>query len=66
MDVMVLFGSAMGPIGWAFNVLNFMIAAAMGITAFAIKVPSGPIQDGYGAVSNHSFDPPVRLRSSRY
>lgn len=55
MDVMVLFGSAMGPIGWAFNVLNFMIAAAMGITAFAIKIPSGPIQDGYGAWSNTAY-----------
>lgn len=51
MDVMVLFGSAMGPVGWAFNVLNFMIAAAMGITAFAIKLPQQPIQDGFGAVS---------------
>lgn len=47
----MLFGSAMGPVGWAFNVLNFMIAAAMGITAFAIKLPQQPIQDGFGAVS---------------
>ncbi|KAG0142092.1 hypothetical protein CROQUDRAFT_67614 [Cronartium quercuum f. sp. fusiforme G11] len=55
MDIMVLFASAMGPLGWALNVLNFMIAAGMGFAAFAIKLPDTPIQDGFGAWSNTAY-----------
>lgn len=47
MDTMILVASATGPIGWAFNVINFGMAAGFAAWAYQTKTPEGPLEDGF-------------------
>jgi hypothetical protein len=55
MDFMFAIGSTSGPWFAAFDVLNFLLTAAQGVAAFAIKEPPAPLQDGFYQVSWVSF-----------
>lgn len=50
MDIMLMCGQRVGPIGYVFNMINFAIAAAMGFGSFAIKEPPAPLKDGFDEV----------------
>ncbi|KAG0143199.1 hypothetical protein CROQUDRAFT_81382 [Cronartium quercuum f. sp. fusiforme G11] len=55
MDIMLMCGQRVGPVGYAFNMINFAMAAVMGIGSYAIKEPPGPLKDGFEEWSNTAW-----------
>ncbi|KNZ55074.1 hypothetical protein VP01_2773g3 [Puccinia sorghi] len=64
MDTMILVASATGPIGWAFNVINFGMAAGFAAWAYQTKTPEGPLEDGFSVVSRFRWTQIVYYLSS--